>query len=105
MIRFMVDSASDMKRNDPFCDVYVPISIRMEGKDYLDGVDLDNDTFYELLQRGKEFPVTSQPSPQVFMDLFEKIQQAGDEVIYFAFLSFLLHLTIIELRLLYLLLF
>ena len=87
MIKFMVDSASDMSRTDPLCDIYVPISIRMDGKDYLSGLDIDNDTFYELLLKSKDFPVTAQPSPQVFMDIFEKCRQDGDEIIYFAISS------------------
>ena len=87
MIRLMMDSASDMNRNDPLCDVFVPISIHMSGKDYLDGVDLDKDTFYDMLQNSEDFPVTSQPSPQTFIDIFEEILHSGDEVIYFAISS------------------
>ena len=79
-----MDSASDMLPGDTLCDVFVPISIRMAEKDYLDGVDMDKDSFYEMLQSGKDFPVTSQPSPQAFIEIFEKLQKDGDEGIYFA---------------------
>ncbi|MBP3634483.1 MAG: DegV family protein [Oscillospiraceae bacterium] len=82
MIRFMVDSASDCIAGS--YDLFVPIAINLDGKEYLDGVDLDSDKFYELLLSSKDFPKTSQPAPQVFLEYFQQIKKAGDELIYFA---------------------
>lgn len=86
MIKFMVDSSADMRENDLY-DIMLPINVNISGEDYLDGVNLDNDTFYSLLTGSDEFPKTSQPSPQSFIDIFEKVKTDGDELIYFALSS------------------
>ena len=83
MIKFMVDSASDCRKEDNLFDLFVPLAINIDGKEYLDGVDIDSDTFYDLLLNSKNFPFTSQPATQTFVDLFEQIKADGDELIYF----------------------
>ena len=59
MIRLLVDSASDYTqeeiRNKNL--YFVPLQIQIEGKNYLDGVDIDKETFYEKMMNSKEFPV------------------------------------------------
>lgn len=86
MIKIMVDSASDC-RNSEIYDYFVPITVNIDGKDYKDGIDLDNDMFYNLLTRAKDFPRTSQPSPDEFLQIFEKVKADGDQLIYFALSS------------------
>ena len=53
----------------------MPLQIQIEGKNYLDGVDIDKETFYEKMMNSKEFFKTSQPSPQEFLDIFEKVKE------------------------------
>lgn len=86
MIKIMVDSASDC-RNSEIYDFFVPMTVNIGGKEYKDGIDLDNDTFYKLLTSTKEFPHTSQPSPEDFLTYFEQIKADGDELIYLALSS------------------
>ena len=86
MIKIMVDSASDCRNNDIY-DLFIPMTINIDGKEYHDGIDLDNDTFYTLLQGCKEFPRTSQPSPDDFVKIFEQIKEDEDELIYFSISS------------------
>ncbi len=83
MVKIMVDSASDCRNNDIY-DYFIPMSVNIDGKEYKDGVDIDSDAFYQMLTEGKAFPKTSQPSPDVFLEHFEKIKEAGDELIYFS---------------------
>ena len=84
MIRILLDSSSDCRADDPCCDYYIPIAINIDGREYLDGVDIDSDKFYQLLENGAGFPKTSLPSPQTYVDIFEKVKADGDELIYFA---------------------
>ena len=44
MIKVMVDSASDCRSREGIYDIFVPISVNIDGKEYFDGVDIDNDT-------------------------------------------------------------
>ena len=82
MIRILVDSSSD------YCQeeirekglVFVPIQIELAGKEYLDGIDLDKNSFFEMLEESGEFPLTSQPSPQVFLDIFQEVKEQGDDL-------------------------
>ena len=72
MIRLLVDSTSDL--NQDYGVYCVPLRVEIDGKVYRDGVDLDKDTFYKLLTSSKNFPKTSQPSPQDYIDIFEEVK-------------------------------
>jgi len=86
MIKIMVDSASDCRNNDIY-DLFIPMVVNINGKEYHDGIDLDNDTFYKLLTSCDDFPRTSQPSPEDYIRHFEQIKTDGDELIYFSLSS------------------
>lgn len=83
MIRILVDASSDYSQEEIQEKglLFVPIQIELGGQEYLDGVNLDRDRFYELLQEAGEFPLTSQPSPQVFLDVFKEVKADGDELV------------------------
>lgn len=83
MIRIVTDSAADMEKEEleKYSVVSVPLSVSFGHRSYFDGVDLNKDRFYELLQSEKEFPKTSQPSPETFLSIFEEAKAAGDPVI------------------------
>ena len=83
MIKFLVDSASDYTALEAESKgiEFAPLKVVINGDTYLSGVDLNSDQFYNLLTTTSEFPKTSQPSPQQFLDIFEKVKAAGDELI------------------------
>lgn len=81
MIRICVDSASDISINNSEDILVVPLSITLNDKTYLDGIDIQHNEFYELLINTDDFPKTSQPSPQSFVEVFEKVKEANDELI------------------------
>lgn len=87
MIKLLVDSASDCRNGAYSYDHYIPITLNLGGSEYQDGVNLDSDTFYQLLTQSDGFPSTSQPSPQAFLDVFEQVQADGDELICFCLSS------------------
>ena len=83
MIKILVDSSSELtkKEAEEKGYLFVPIGVSLGGKEYADGVDLTKDKFYELLTGSGEFPQTSQPSPQAFLELFEQAKRDGDEIV------------------------
>ena len=87
MIKIMVDSASDCNRKDGIVENIIPQTVSIGGADYLAGEDLTTDRFYELLTTTREFPKTSQPSPEMFEKVFAQAKADGDEVIYLALSS------------------
>ncbi len=87
MIKIMVDSGSDSRLNSGLCDYHIPLTVSIAGQDYQDGQNLTADRFYELLTSTEEFPKTSQPSPEMFLESFEKAKKGGDEVLCFTISS------------------
>lgn len=81
MIKIMLDAASDSKSTHPY-DHYIPLTVDIGGKCYKDGIDLKPQRFYKLLTSTKEFPKTSQPSPEDYIPFFEDAKHNGDEIIY-----------------------
>lgn len=83
MIRIIVDSSADYtkERLEEAGLELVPIGVSIDGKSFLDGVDLGKDDFYEIMTNSNDFPKTSQPSPQAFLDVFEDAKEKGDDVI------------------------
>ena len=83
MIKFLVDTASDytVEEIKEKGMELVPLHITLGEADYRDGYDLTKDAFYELLTSNEEFPKTSQPTPQDFVDAFEDAKEKGDELI------------------------
>lgn len=83
MIRVLVDSAADFSQEEiKERGLYlVPLQVNFEEEQYLDGVNLRRDEFYQKLTSGKVFPKTSQPSPQEFLNVFEEVKKNGDELI------------------------
>jgi len=59
----------------------LPLTIVFGEEQLLDGVDISAQAFYERLVTDKQHPTTSQPSPNDFMDIFEKVKDAGAEEI------------------------
>lgn len=68
----MVDSAADCGVEE--FDLFIPMTINIGGREYRDGLDLDADTFYRQLTEQGGFPQTSQPSPNDFLEQFQKIK-------------------------------
>lgn len=82
MVKILVDSSSDCEpeeiKEKGF--EFVPISITIGDTDYIDGVSLEKDEFYEILKGTEDFPKTSQPSPQAFLDIFKDAKEKQDTI-------------------------
>lgn len=58
----------------------VPMSIVLGDKTFREGVDMDSGSLYDLLRQG-EMPTTSQPAPGDFLQVFQPLVDAGQQVI------------------------
>ena len=83
MVRLITDSSADLepKEYEQLKITCIPLNVMFGEKGYQENVDLTKDQFYDLLAGG-EFPKTSQPAPQLLLDLFEEAKEAGDEAVY-----------------------
>jgi DegV family protein with EDD domain len=56
----------------------VPLTVTVDGRDHLEGVDLDADAFYERFVDGRTPEVaTSQPSPGRFLEAYRRLAERG----------------------------
>lgn len=78
MVKIIVDAAADCSREDGNFDVCIPLTVSVDGKEY---AQLEADRFYQLLVGAGDFPKTSQPSPETFVKVFEKLRQEGDTAV------------------------
>lgn len=82
-MQIVIDSCSDLEYNEAN-DLkinYVPMTLLMNEKEYLDGIEISKDNFYTMLVEQNVFPKTSQPSPQVFIEIFQKAKDNNEDVI------------------------
>ena len=60
----------------------VPLVVRFGQDQYRDGIDLDADAFYSLLQHNQVHPRTSQPTPEQFAEVYARLlRDPDDEVV------------------------
>lgn len=83
MIKFLVDSASDYDRKEieEKNMEYISIAVTIDDKTYHDGKDITKNEFFQMVEKAENFPKTAQPSPQEYVDVFEKAKKNGDEII------------------------
>lgn len=83
MIKFLIESSSDYdaKEAEKKGIEYVPITIMIGDRTFLDDGSTSKDTFYKMTQESEEFPKTAQPSPQEFLDIFEKVKKDKDVLV------------------------
>jgi len=59
----------------------IPQVINFGVTSYLEGVDLDYDTFMQKLQASKKLPKTAAPPPELFVEAFERLVPTGEPII------------------------
>lgn len=82
-IVIVTDSTADISREMADClgIVVVPLTVHFEDKSYLDRIDISNQEFYEHLKICKVLPTTSQISPGVFLETYQRLADEGFEEI------------------------
>ncbi|WP_054951320.1 DegV family protein [Numidum massiliense] len=59
----------------------VPLSVYIDGKCYLDGVDLSPSEFIQKMNEAHELPKSSQPSVGAFLQLYDRLGEEGYDVL------------------------
>jgi len=60
---------------------YIPMLMTLDGKTYSSGVDITSDQFYDLIEQTEGLPVTSQPSPGAFAELYRELAKTDPEIL------------------------
>lgn len=79
MIQLVTDSSADLPQEllAEYNISVVPLTITIDGKQYLEGVDLLPEEFCAKMLSSKELPRTSQPSPATFAEKFKELAGKG----------------------------
>lgn len=59
----------------------VPLIINFGDRSYIDGIDLDADQFYYMLQKSDSLPTTSQPSPADFTSVYQNLVPGAEGIV------------------------
>jgi len=83
MLRIVTDGAADIlpEWEKEYGIDTIPVNILFGEKSYLQGVELDNEGFYKLVEESKRIPKTAQPSPHQFVEFYRKVAQKGDTIL------------------------
>lgn len=60
----------------------IPLTVELNGDQYLDRVTISNAEFYDQLSHLAELPRTSLPKPELFTEAYQRLVDDGCEVIY-----------------------
>ena len=82
-IKIVTDSTADLpaKLAEELDVTVVPVYLRFGEQVYRDRVDISEDEFYQRLMHDPIHPNTTQPSPQDFADVYEKLSKDADGII------------------------
>jgi len=83
MLHIVMDTAGDMPGDweTKFNITTIPINIQFGDSTYLSGIDISDEEFYRIANETGKIPKTSQPSPQQFVDLYERIADPDDTIL------------------------
>ncbi len=82
-IKIVTDSAADLPSilTEELDITVVPVYLRFGDEVYRDRVDMSEDEFYQRLLHDPTHPNTTQPTPQDFTSVYDKLSQDADGII------------------------
>lgn len=80
-VKIIVDSSANASPDvlEKLC--VVPLTLHFGDTEYIDGVTIDNEMFYKLLETSSDLPGTSQATPAMFSSVFDEIKSNGDSAV------------------------
>jgi len=79
--KIIVDSTADLMPEYKGSVSVVPLTVHFGDQEYIDGITIDHNTFYEKLVEDDVLPTTSQATPDAFMKEFDKVKEAGESAV------------------------
>jgi DegV family protein with EDD domain len=82
-VKIVTDSTSDIppKLINELVISVVPVYVQIGNKFLRDGIDISHDEIYENIREGSIKTTTSQPNPQDFADVYQKLSQDSTDII------------------------
>ena len=80
-VRIIIDSTTDLAPKLEGQVTIVPLTVRFGDKEYIDGVTITHEEFYNKLVESDVLPTTSQATPAAFDEVFKEVAAAGDSAV------------------------
>lgn len=82
-VKIVTDSTVDVPKEElqSLGVEVVPLTITVDEKSYIDGVDVSASEYIPLLKAAKDIPRTSQPSSGVFAEVYDRLGEDGSDII------------------------
>ena len=80
-VRIIIDSTTDLAPKLEGQVTIVPLTVRFGDKEYIDGVTITHEEFYNKLVESDVLPTTSQATPAAFKEVFKEVAAAGDSAV------------------------
>jgi len=82
-VKIVTDSSADLPAElvRELGITVVPLYVRFGEEVYREQVDISLDEFYQRLEHGSIHPVTIQPNPQDFVEVYQKLSQETDGIV------------------------
>ena len=83
MVKIVTDSSSDLTMDliEEFDITVVPLFARFGNEIFRERIDITDEQFYDKLINSSELPVTIQPNPQDFVDVYQNVTKNADAVV------------------------
>lgn len=82
-VKIVTDSTSELPQSviDQYGITVVPLTIHIDGTDYIDGVSISPKEFIEKMKTSKELPKSSQPASGTFKEVYDDLGSDGSSII------------------------
>jgi DegV family protein with EDD domain len=84
-MQIVTDSGTDLSltpEQKSELNIYtVPLSVTLKGKTYREGLDIQSEDFYSLLEASEDLPTTSQPSAGELADLYRELAANDPDIL------------------------
>ncbi len=82
-VKVVTDSTIDIDKKlvEKYGITIVPLSIQIDNRTYIDGIDLKADEFIDKMKVASELPKSSQPSTGTFLEVYDRLGEDGSSVI------------------------
>ncbi|MGC9396433.1 MAG: DegV family protein [Anaerolineae bacterium] len=82
-IALITDSTCDLPQalREQYAINVLPLTVIWGNEQLRDGVDMQPEAFYDRLVADPVYPTTSQPTPQDFLDIYERVERQGAQEI------------------------
>ena len=80
-VRIIIDSTTDLAPELRGQVEIVPLTVSFGTEEYIDGVTITHEEFYNKLIESDVLPTTSQATPAAFAEVFKEVAAAGDSAV------------------------